>query len=109
MKLYNAMSIKLKKQLKPSLKQHTLSNLFNTLHYLFIYFTMTEEDQHDQYADEIAKIMLEIELEEDSNKQTNFKDYIKQLVIEIRKDFPSIRRIKKPVLKTSEQLREEAI
>ena len=75
-KIYNAMTFKLTKQLKPSLKQNTISNLYHTLNYLFIYFVMIEEERHDTYSLDVAKQMLDIELEDDTTKKITFQNYI---------------------------------
>jgi hypothetical protein len=109
MKIYNAMTLKLTKQLKPSLKQNTIQNLYHTLNYLFIFFVMIEESRHDAYAIEVAKMMLDIEMEDDPTKKISFSDYVKELKMEIKKDFPLLKVVKKPKLKTPEQLYEEAL
>jgi hypothetical protein len=46
--------------------------------------------------------MLDIELEDDPTKKISFQNYLKDLKLEVKKDFPALKPVKKPKLKTLE-------
>lgn len=110
MKLHNAMVFKLTKQLKPQLKEHTQANLYNTMHLLLVYFTLVGEDAHHTYATDIAWLMKESDEDDDSEiKKQSFESYKDKLVKAIQKTYPLLKKVKKPVFKTQDQLYEEAL
>jgi hypothetical protein len=63
---------------------------------------MIEEERHDTYSLDVAKKMLDIELEDDPTKKITFQNYLKDLKLEIKSDFPLLLLVKKPKIKTRE-------
>eukprot|EP00347_Sterkiella_histriomuscorum_P008234 403345866 len=130
MQLYLSMKHKLSKQLKEGLRRSVEQNLMYSLWYIFIYLTISESEVFNSYSDQVLLILFKLQEEESDDEDINSKDlsisieeqqkqklhkqliqvqkYKKQKLGEMHEDFPLLKKHKKIIYLSCEELREQA-
>lgn len=78
MNLQLSLKYKLGKNLKPDLRQSTLSLYYETLSYLFFYLTLSEKEILNSYAESVLQLMLQVELEDEEESKDNKSEELKK-------------------------------
>lgn len=109
MRILVAMQVKLKRNLKPSLRQSTLNNMYHALYCLYVYFTIIEGDNNLECSLDVARLMYGIQQDQQSDQEESFEQFLKDMQAEVKKEFPALKKVKKPRVRTAAELQEEAL